>query len=502
MLAAALMSGCAADPAAPAGAAASPAVSRQALQWLDRITWGADTASARELAALGQDRYLERQLHPLVASPDARPPAGAPPVAAPTRAAAVMQLEAQRRDADATTEDEPKKAARQRYQRALTRVANESASRSLLRDLHSPNQLQEQMTWFWFNHFNVFQYKRDLRAMVGDFEDTAIRPHALGRFRDLLLATMRHPAMLRYLDNEQNAVGRINENYARELMELHTLGVDGGYSQRDVQELARVLTGLGVNLTDRVPNVRATLKAQYVRDGLFEFNPTRHDFGDKELLGHVIRGRGLGEIEDVADLLSRQPATARFVSRKLAIYFVADDPPAALVERMAATFQGTDGDIAATLRTLFRSPELTASLGSKFKDPVHYVVSAVRVAYDGRTITNPAPMINWLNRLGAPLYGRLTPDGYPLTRAAWASAGQLAARFEIAKIIGSSNAGLFRIGADDPALPVETPQPGSSLYYEHAAHTLAPATEQALEAARSPQEWNTFLLASPEFMFR
>jgi uncharacterized protein (DUF1800 family) len=388
------------------------------------------------------EHFLERQLHPEAALPaSVNDQIAGLSIAKQPLDRLVMQLEQQRKEADAIVDDEQKKAAQQAYQQALTRLANEAACRSLLHDLYSPNQLQEQMTWFWFNHFNVFLYKSNLRAMVGDFEDRAIRPHALGRFRDLLAATMRHPAMLRYLDNEQNAAGHINENYARELMELHTLGVNGGYTQRDVQELARVLTGLGINATDKTPKVRGDLKAEYVRDGLFEFNPNRHDYGDKELLGHRIRGRGLLEIDEVADLLSRHPATAQFVSRKLAMYFVADDPQKSLVEHMAATFQGSDGDIAATLRTMFQSPEFTASLGEKFKDPLHYVVSAVRFAYDGKPILNPLPMTNWLNRLGEPLYGRPTPDGYPLTQAAWASAGQMTARFEIARIIGNSSAG-------------------------------------------------------------
>jgi uncharacterized protein (DUF1800 family) len=458
---------------------------------------------ARELNDLGTERFLEQQLRP-----EAPPPASVNDQIAGLSIARqpldrlVMQLERQRKEADAIVDDERKKAAQEAYQHALTRLASEAASRSLLYDLYSPNQLQEQMTWFWFNHFNIFLYKGNLRAMVGDFEDRAIRPHALGRFRDLLVATMRHPAMLRYLDNEQNAVGHLNENYARELMELHTLGVDGGYTQRDVQELARVLTGLGINATDKTPSVRADLKAQYVREGLFEFNPNRHDYGDKELLGRKIRGRGLVEIDEVADLLSRHPSTAEFVSRKLAMYFVADDPPKPLVERMAGTFQRSDGDIAATLRTLFQSPEFAASLGGKFKDPLHYVISAVRFAYDGKPILNPLPMTNWLNRLGEPLYGRPTPDGYPLTQAAWASAGQMTARFEIARIIGNSSAGLFKAAGPDASEHAAFPQMATALYYEAVAQTLDPATRSGLDAAKSPQEWNMFLLASPEFMYR
>jgi uncharacterized protein (DUF1800 family) len=200
----------------------------------------------------------------------------------------VTALDAQRKAADALPDEDQKKAARQAYQQQLNKLAREAQTRFVLRALYSPNQLQEQMTWFWMNHFNVNLRKDNIRAMVGDYEENAIRPHALGKFRDLLGATLHHPAMLRYLDNAQNAGNRINENYARELMELHTLGVGSGYSQADVQELARVLTGVGVSmqpLDAPPPNVRPALRADYVRKGLFEFNPNRHDYGPKTLLG-------------------------------------------------------------------------------------------------------------------------------------------------------------------------------------------------------------------------
>src|SRR5260221_3348496 len=230
--------------------------------------------------------------------------------------------------------------------------------------------------------------------------------------------------MIRYLDNEQNAAGRINENYARELLELHTLGVDAGYTQRDVQELARVLTGVGVNYSESSPKVREDGRADYVRDGLFEFNPMRHDYGTKTVLGHSIRGRGMTEVDEILDILCRHPATARFVSRKLAAFYVADDPPPELVARMAQTFERTEGDIAAVLRTLIDSPEFARSLGGKFKDPVHYVVSAVRLAHDDKPPLNATPLINWLNRPGEGLYNPHKPDGYPLPQNPWASPRQ------------------------------------------------------------------------------
>jgi uncharacterized protein (DUF1800 family) len=504
-----LLAGCATanpDTGPPAMTASGKAAQKEidTAAVVNRVAWGVNGSTLRQANALGLDAYIERQLHPQAAPLPQQVQAQIDAMTITQRPAdqLVLEIEQRRKTATAIVNDDDKKAALQAYQQELNRLAREAATRSMLRALYSPNQLQEQMTWFWMNHFNVHQGKRDLRAMIGDYEEQAIRPHALGKFRDLLAATAHHPAMLRYLDNEQNAVNRINENYARELMELHTLGVNGGYSQRDVQELARILTGVGVNHGDNMPNVRRPLQAQYVRRGLFEFNPNRHDYGDKQFLGQTVRGRGLAELDQALDRLSRDPATAHFISRKLAMFFVADEPSAALVERMAQTFLHSDGSIAATLNTLFAAPEFAQSLGHKFKDPVHYVVSAVRLAYDDKPILNAGPMLNWLNRMGEPLYGRQTPDGFPLTEAAWASPGQMTTRFEIAKAIGSGSAGLFKTDGPQPLERPAFPQLSNALYFQSLQPTLSPATRQALDQAGSPQEWNTFLLASPEMMNR
>ena len=384
----------------------------------------------------------------------------------------------------------------------MNRLAREGASRHIWRALYSQQQVREQMTWFWMNHFNVHQSKSNLRAMVGDYEERAIRPHALGKFRDLLGAASKHPAMLRYLDNEQNAAGRLNENYARELMELHTLGVDGGYTQRDVQELARVLTGVGVNLNQTSPGVRKELQQFYVRDGLFEFNPNRHDFGDKQLLGLPVRGKGLAELDEALDRLAAHPATARFICRKLVVYWMTDKPPEALVERVAQVFMRSGGDIAQTLSALFASQEFQDGSGTKFKDPIRYVTSAIRLAYDDKPILNVGPILNWLSRMGEPLYGRQTPDGFPLNDMAWASPGQMATRFEIAKAIGTGSAGLFRTEGPQPVDSPAFPRLANALYYRAIEKSLGPATRLALDQANSPQEWNTFLLSSPEMMSR
>ena len=485
LLVAACLSGC--GTRQPAAEPPSPIPPAELGGALNRISWGLSTSSWQQAGKQGYLRYLEQQLHPAPAVVPAEVQAqiAAMTIVQKPMAQLIAEMEQRRKDADAIADDTAKKTAQQAYQQELSRLAREAAARALLRALYSPNQLQEQMTWFWMNHFNVHQYKSNLRVMVGDYEDKAIRPHALGKFRDLLAATLHHPAMIRYLDNEQNAASHINENYARELMELHTLGVDGGYSQKDVQELARILTGVGLK-----------------QGSAFEFNPKRHDNGAKELLGQAIRARGAGEVDEALDRLARHPATARYISRKLVLYFVADEPRPALVDAMSAAFLKSGGDIAATLRVLFMSDEFRASLGHKFKDPMHYVVSAVRLAYDDKVILNTGPMLNWLNRMGEPLYGRQTPDGYPLTQSGWASPGQMSTRFEIAKAIGSGNAGLFKAEGPQPQEKAAFPQLSNALYFQALQQTLAPATLKVLDQATSPQEWNTFLLSSPELMNR
>ena len=468
---------------------------------IDRITWGVNPSTLRDATQQGIDDYIRAQLRG-TQSPDL-PAAIHEQIAAMTIERTPVErlgpdVNRRRLAVDGTRDDTERDRARSVYQQELQKLGREAMTRTLLRAVYSSNQLREQMTWFWFDHFNVNQNKNVVRALIGDYEDRAIRRHALGRFRDLLGAVVRHPAMLIYLDNAQNATGRINENFARELMELHTLGVDGGYTQGDVQELARILTGVGVNLRDpaaAAPRIRPAVRDDYVRDGLFEFNPNRHDYGAKSLLGRPIAARGLKEVDEALDRLAAHPSTARFVSRKIATFFVSDSPDPALVDRIAAEFTRTDGEIASTLSVLFSSPEFAASLGRKFKDPVHYVVSSVRFAYDDATIVNAQPMIAWLNRMGQPLFGRQTPDGYPATADAWTSPAQLSTRFEIARaIVAGSGRLMFRPDgerADRPAARLT-----------NVMHRLSPATRTALGDARSRDDWNVLLLASPEFQHR
>ena len=323
------------------------------------------------------------------------------------------------------------------------------------RALYSNRQLEEVLTDFWFNHFNVFENKQvqpngAVRMLLASYERDAIRPHVLGKFKDLLLATARHPAMLYYLDNWQSigpnaldsfqvgpfATGPnlaqtfsrqahgLNENYGREVMELHTLGVDGGYTQQDVIAVARCFTGW----TIRQP----TTKPEFVFAGFM------HDTGEKTVLGHTIPAGG-GEQDGLAviDILARHPSTAKFISRKLAERFVADHPPQSLVDRMAQTFVKTDGDLRAVLQTMFTSPEFFSegAWEAKVKSPFEMVVSAVRAL--GADATDSFTLVQRIADLGEPLYNKLEPNGYPETGEGWLSTANLLGRMNFATALAS-----------------------------------------------------------------
>ena len=301
----------------------------------------------------------------------------------------------------------------------------------LFRAILSNRQLEEQLVDFWYNHFNVFIDKGSDRFLVPSYEREAIRPRVLAHFRDLLEATALSPAMLFYLDNWESVapqsqtaakgkqVRGLNENYARELMELHTLGVDGGYTQKDVTEVARCFTGW----TIRAPR----------QGGGFFFNEKVHDKGAKVVLGVTIpAGGGKEDGEKVLDILANHPSTARFISRKLAERFIADDPPPELVERMAKTFRETHGDIRAVLHTAFTSKEFFSqgAYRAKIKSPFEMIVSAVRAT--GADVDFAFPLGNRLNQLGEPLYRKLEPTGYSNLGAEWLNSSSLLTRMNFA----------------------------------------------------------------------
>jgi uncharacterized protein (DUF1800 family) len=307
------------------------------------------------------------------------------------------------------------------------------------------------MVDFWYNHFNVYAQKGLDHLWVGDYEREAIRPYALGHFRDLLEATAKHPAMLFYLDNWQNVdpnsftrSGKksrgINENYARELMELHTLGVNGGYTQDDVIALAHILTGWGF---------RGRPKGSSEVSYEFYFNDRRHDDSDQVFLGRSIQGDGEQEVEEALDILAKSPATAKHICFQLAQYFVADDPDPALVEQLAQKFESTDGDIRAVLQAIFESPQFwdEKNYGNKFKTPYQYIISAVRAS--GEEVTNYRPLIGMLQQLGMPFYECQTPDGYKNTQEAWLNPDGMLRRINFATALAFG-----RININDDQFPI------------------------------------------------
>jgi uncharacterized protein (DUF1800 family) len=328
-------------------------------------------------------------------------------------------------------------------------VARDLMESKLLRAVYSNRQLDEVLADFWFNHFNVFLDKGADRYLITEYDQSTIRPHVLGKFRDLLEATAKSPAMLFFLDNWQsvganvplprgpNAQRRgLNENYGRELLELHTLGVDGGYTQKDVTEVARCFTGWSIN--------RPQL------GGSFLFTPRLHDRGEKTVLGVKIpAGGGMEDGEKVLDILARHPATAHFISKKLAQRFVADNPPPALVERMAQTFLKSDGDIRAVLRTMIDSKEFWSegAFRSKMKSPLEMVVSAVRAS--GGTVDFATGLVNQVAQLGEPLYRKQEPTGYSNTGNEWMNSAGLMARMNFALQLASNKV---------PGVMVEKPE--------------------------------------------
>lgn len=373
-------------------------------------------------------------------------------------------------------------------------ILREAMEAHLMQAIESPRQLQEVMVDFWYNHFNVYAQKGLDHLWVGDYEREAIRPYVLGRFRDLLEATAKHPAMLFYLDNWQNMSPNnlmdrrgkrsrgINENYARELMELHTLGVNGGYSQDDVIALAHILTGWGFRGRPRGSN-----EVSYE----FYFNDRRHDHSDKVLLGQAIEGNGEQEVEEALDILAKSPATAKHICFQLAQYFVSDNPDRALVDELAQRFESTDGDIRAVLQAIFDSPQFwdEKNYGNKFKTPYQYIISVIRAS--GEEVTNYRPLIGMMQQLGMPLYGCLTPDGYKNTQEAWLNGDGMLRRINFVTALAFG-----RVNINDDQFPVSYDDLKTDFDL-----SLSPSTMQVIQSA--PARLRAVLvLGSPEMMKR
>jgi uncharacterized protein (DUF1800 family) len=382
-------------------------------------------------------------------------------------------------------------------QRRATLVFREAAEARVLRAVLSRRQLEQVMVEFWFNHFNIFAGEGLERIWIGNYEERAIRPYALGHFRDLLFAVAKHPAMLVYLDNTQNTASartgadRLNENFAREVMELHTLGVDGGYTQEDVETLARVFTGWRLNPLDSIeyPGVAAV------------FEGARHDYGPKVFLGRQLQARGKAEGEEALDILASSPATARHIAFELAQYFVADTPPPEIVDRLAARFLATGGDIREVLKTLFDSSEFWNSAGQKYKTPYELVISAVRAA--GVPVNNARPLLGWISRLGMPLYGCETPDGYKNTMEAWLSPDATMRRIAFAAAFARGTVPVA-IDVDDggaaplPYRPLAIDPKRLEMLF---GSTLTRETRAVVDAA-APGQRAALILGSPDFMRR
>ena len=323
------------------------------------------------------------------------------------------------------------------------------------------NPLLARMTEFWFNHLNVFAGKGTVRPFVGHYAVNVIRANALGKFEDLLLASAHHPAMLFYLDQAQSNVRGLNENYARELMELHTLGVDAGYSQNDVRELARILTGWTVNLP---------------RGESFVFVPRLHDNGDKVLLGRTFRADGMREGEDAIRMLARHPATARRIARRLATTFVSDKPSQALVDHLADSFLKTQGDISAVMKALVSSPDFWRADNTLFKTPMDFACSALTAAGGAKDRRDIQLSLGFLAQAGQPMHGWQTPDGYKTDAATWLAPEALTRRADYAIALGKR---------------MEAP-----LYL---TPFLSPTTQDRI-AQEAPAARTGLMLASPDFM--
>lgn len=527
---------------------------------LNRLGFGPRPDDIERVKQMGVDAYIEQQLHPerivdpalaerLTQFPtiglstaeiarDYYGPAEAlrraeqqAAARAPQPAAMAddqMMMGQSARPAAANQQSPELRAARQKEQQIL----QDLMQARMVRAIHSERQLEEMLVGFWFNHFNVFAGKGQVRVYLTEYERDVIRPHVFGNFRDMLGAVAESPAMLFYLDNFQNvdpkaaqrqadqqlarqrqAAGRgrgglqraqtqqqmeqqqqrmlqarnrgLNENYARELMELHTIGVDAGYTQDDVIAVARAFTGWTID--------------QPRDGGSFQFNAAMHDNDSKVVLGTPIKGGGKKDGEAVLDLLASHPATATFIATKLARRFVADEPPASIVDRAAKVFLDTKGDLREVTRVIVTSPEFFSAEArrAKVKNPFEFVVSSIRVS--GANVTLVQPLVQALQQaLGMPLYGAQPPTGWGDTAEDWVNTGALLARLNFAMQLASGQLRGSRINVRALA-PNTSAQARERVTTQLIAGGVSPITNDTLGKANSPQHLVALALGSPEF---
>jgi uncharacterized protein (DUF1800 family) len=517
---------------------AAPALDEvTAIHVLSRTTYGVRAGDVARLQQIGLERYIDEQLHPERLSDDEveRRLRGFETLKLSSRALAsryelpAIQARKNRQQQDGGTQAKAGKAANgtqpdtpgmpaqpDPVQQRAAQPLIELSEQKIVRAVYSSRQLEEVLTDFWFNHFNVDARKGPERFMLTEYEREVIRPHVFGRFRDLLEATAQSPAMLFYLDNWMSAdpigphpdrggqpagarptprpfgaplrpqtpaqpAGKratgLNENYGRELLELHTLGVDGGYTQKDVTEVARAFTGW-------------TIDAPRTGGG-FRFASALHDEGGKVVLGHRIKaGGGQRDGEEVLDLLASHPSTARFISAKLARRFVSDDPPQALVDRMAATFRKTDGELRAVMTVLFTSPEFLSgdAVRAKVRNPFEFLISSLRVT--NADVQDARPLVRALQQqLGMPLYQCQPPTGYKDTADAWVNTGALVTRMNVALMLSSGKLQ----GVSLPSAPTAD---------DVIAGPISDATRSTIARAQTPPQALALALGSPEFQKR
>ena len=518
----------------PVGAAGAPADDQAILHVLNRIGFGPRPGDVEKVRAIGLSAYIDQQLHP-ERVPDPDMPGRLADLStlgmssrdiAEQYAKPAIQARLAQQKQNGNAGDAPPAMPKPEQQRA-NRVLVELSEQKVLRATYSERQLQEVLTDFWFNHFNVDARKGPVRFMLTEYERDTIRPHVFGKFRDLLEADAKSPAMLFYLDNwmsadpngphqdmaqprgfggqfggrfgrppnfpgfpkpgaqGKNAPKGLNENYGRELMELHTLGVDGGYTQKDVTEVARAFTGW----TIEGPR----------QGGGFRFAPRLHDEGQKVVLGHTIKaGRGIEDGEQVIDILARHPSTARFIATKLVRRFVSDTPPPALVDRVTKRFRETDGDLREVTRAILTSPEFLSpeAYGAKVKTPFEFVVSALRAT--AANAQNAVPLVRTMQQLGMPLYQCQPPTGYKDTADAWVNSGAIVNRMNFALTLASNKLpGVFVGSIDAPDGAFGIADGLKAIPYQ-----LSDSTRATIAKAANAQQIAALTLGSPEFQRR